>query len=270
MGMNKSQSENIELQAMRAIHQSASDKLKASLGLSFEQISGVVCSASSVEPSILLNRCFVTDDNALTDLSAIKAVKAFYADAGVSRFFLHVVDSNEDTRRTLKQAGMMKARGWMKFIRDASPAVTRNPELDIRKIGPEHAKDFARIVAPCFDMTEASVPLVAGMVHHPQWHLYMGFDGDKPAATGAIFFQHGAAHCDWGSTHSDFRRRGFQGAMLARRINDAIEMGATRLFTETGEAVPDDPQHSYNNIMRYGFVEDYLRENWVPDSNNVA
>ena len=67
MGSNNSQSENIELEAMCAIHQSASDKLTAALGLRFEQISGVVCSASSVEPSILVNRCFVTDDNTLTE-----------------------------------------------------------------------------------------------------------------------------------------------------------------------------------------------------------
>ncbi len=28
----------------------------------------------------------------------------------------------------------------------------------------------------------------------------------------------------------------------------------------TGEAVPEDPQHSYSNILRAGFSEAYLRE----------
>ena len=153
----------------------------------------------------------------------------------------------------------------MKFIRDTSPATTRNPELTIRKIGLEHADDFARIVVPCFDMAEASISLVASIVNHPHWHLYMGFDGDILAATGAFFYKDGAAYCDWGSTHSDSRRRGFQGAVLAYRINDAIHMGAKNLYTTTGEDVPGDPQHSYKNILRYGFTENYLRENWVPD-----
>jgi hypothetical protein len=33
----------------------------------------------------------------------------------------------------------------------------------------------------------------------------------------------------------------------------------------TGEAVPGDPQHSYGNIVKAGFAEAYLRENWVPE-----
>lgn len=264
MGLENSQSEKLELAAMHAIHESASEETRSALGLRLEQLDGFVCSASSVEPSILVNRCFVTDASSLNDVAVVQAVKAFYADAGVARFFLHVVDSNEQSRSTLEQAGMQKARSWMKFTRDTSPAVARNQGLEIRKIGPEHAEDFARVVAPCFDMTDASIPFLAGMVNHPNWHLYMGFDEDRPAATGGMFVQGDAALCDWGSTHSDFRRRGFQGAVLSRRINDASEMGVARIFTETGEAVEGDPQHSYSNIMRYGFIEDYLRENWVP------
>ena len=151
----------------------------------------------------------------------------------------------------------------MKFKRDDKPATSRNPELAIREIGPEYAEDFARIVVPCFDLTEASIPLIASVVSHPDYHIYMGFDDQSPAATGGFFYKEGMAHCDFGATHTDYRGRGFQGALLARRINDAIAMGATRLYTATGEAVPGDPQHSYKNILRYGFTENYLRENWV-------
>lgn len=264
MDDSNNKSEWIELEELRAIYDSASGELKKSMGLRFENINGIVCSASSVEPSILVNRCFVKDQSSLVNVSVIEAVRQFYADSGVGEFFLHVTGSNPEIVNTLEQAGMKKSRGWMKFVRDTSPAVVRNPDLDIRKIGPEHAEDFAKIVVPCFDMTEASIPLVASIVHHPDYHLYMGFDGDTPAATGALFCKDGVAICDWGSTHSDFRRRGFQGALLARRINEAIEMSAEQLYTATGEEVPGDPQHSYKNIMRYGFTENYLRENWIP------
>jgi hypothetical protein len=33
----------------------------------------------------------------------------------------------------------------------------------------------------------------------------------------------------------------------------------------TGEAVPGDPQHCYSNIMKRGFAETCLRENWIPE-----
>lgn len=257
-------SEWIELEEMRAIHDSTPVETKTRLGLELEDIEGILCSVSSVEPSILINRCFVTDKKALADITRIQAVKQFYLKNGVTEFFFHVVHNSPEITHNLESAGMKKSRGWMKFRRNIEPATVGNPELDIRKIGPEHAEDFARIVVPCFDLSEAAIPLVASLVHHPDYHLYMGFENDTPAATGALFFKDDIGFCDWGSTHRNFRRRGFQGAVLARRINDAINMGATSLYTATGEAVPGDPQHSYNNIMRYGFEEYYLRENWVP------
>ncbi len=92
----------------------------------------------------------------------------------------------------------------------------------------------------------------------------MSFAGDVPAGTGAMLVRDGVAHLDWGATHPDFRQRSGQSAVLAKRIHDALGMGCDLLVTTTGEAVPGDPQHSYSNILRAGFAETYLRENWAP------
>ena len=51
---------------------------------------------------------------------------------------------------------------------------------------------------------------------------------------------------------------------MRARLAAATEAGCEAMFTETGEAVPGDPQHSYRNIERYGFRPGLLRENWVP------
>ena len=47
----------------------------------------------------------------------------------------------------------------------------------------------------------------------------------------------------------------------------ALEAGCNMIVTMTGEAVPGDPQHSYSNILKQGFEEAYLRENWIPADN---
>jgi hypothetical protein len=46
--------------------------------------------------------------------------------------------------------------------------------------------------------------------------------------------------------------------------NDVSELGCRKIFTCTGVSVPGDPQHSYNNILKAGFKEDYIRENYAP------
>ena len=188
MANTLSNSEWIEQAALRAVYDSASYSLKQSLGLKFENIKGVICSASSIEPSILINRCFASDPDLIRDVSNIVAVKQFYADIGVGEFLLHIYSPDLETQSALQQAGMKKSRGWMKFTRDISPAAARKSDLVIRKIGEEHAEAFARIVVPCFDMTEASIPLVASIISHPHWQLYMGYDGEMPAATGGLFY----------------------------------------------------------------------------------
>jgi hypothetical protein len=92
----------------------------------------------------------------------------------------------------------------------------------------------------------------------------MSFDGDTPAGTGALFVRDGVAWLDWGATDPAFRRRGGQQTLLARRISDALDLGCSTMITTTGKAVPGDPQHSYNNILRAGFREAFPRENWAP------
>jgi len=54
-----------------------------------------------------------------------------------------------------------------------------------------------------------------------------------------------------------------QGAVMAARINKAAELGLDMLFTETGEAVEGEAQHSYGNILRYDFKELYARQNYM-------
>ena len=61
-----------------------------------------------------------------------------------------------------------------------------------------------------------------------------------------------------------FRQRGSQAAVLAARINHAVELGCRRLYSCTGEEVPGDPQHSYKNILKAGFRETYIKENYAP------
>jgi hypothetical protein len=51
---------------------------------------------------------------------------------------------------------------------------------------------------------------------------------------------------------------------MAERLRIANDEGCEHVFTETGEAVDGDPQHSYRNIERAGFQTSVLRQNYAP------
>ncbi len=258
--------ETIERAALVAWYRAASPLELPNYDWRLEEVDDALCSVSGTEPSILINRVLGLGIRSEPTAEQLEEIKRLYKDAGVSRFFLHVVPQllTPDTERLLTDCGFTRYRGWMKFKRGATDVEPVECDLEVRRIGPDQAADFAAIVAPAFDMTDASQPVIAALANDPDWHLFMSFDGTRPAGTGAIYIKGSFAYTDWGATHPDFRRRGSQTANLSARISDALAGGCTTIVTVTGEAVPGDPQHSYNNILKRGFEEAYLRENWIP------
>jgi hypothetical protein len=64
-------------------------------------------------------------------------------------------------------------------------------------------------------------------------------------------------------TLSDYRGLGAQGALVTRRLNDAIDSGCTMAVVETAEDTPDKPSPSFRNMLKYGFDLAYHRANYV-------
>ena len=257
--------ERIERAALADLHAAAPDETRAAIGLSLETVGTALVSIAANEPSILLNRAIGIGVEVAEARETVFEVVERYRVAGVGRFFfqLHAQAEPPELADWLVEVGLERGRGWMKFARRTAAPPAARSDLEVREIGPEHAADFGRIAGGAFGLTEAAQPLAAALVGRPGWTIFMTFDGATPAGSGALFVKDGIGWCDWGATDPAFRGRGSQSAALARRVGEALDMGCRLIGTETGEAVPGDPQHSYNNILRAGFVETEVRANFV-------
>ena len=251
---------------MKGWHQAVSHADLPDYDWRMVEIGDALCSVSSSEPSILVNRVLGLGSRQTPTIEQLSEIMNLYVEAGLERFFLHVTPAIKDQKlvESLQAAGYEKYRGWMKFSRGADPVPTPCTDLEIRRIGPEYASDFAAIVAPAFDMTASCEPAIAALALSDDWQLFMSFDGERPAGTGAMYLRDRIAYMDFGATHPDFRCRGSQSAVLAARMQSALAAGCRTFVTMTGEEVPGDPQHSYSNILKRGFAEAYLRDNWIP------
>lgn len=260
-------SERIEAAGLEALHAEASDELRARLGLRLEWIDGTMVSAAANDPSILLNRAIGLGLGRPATADGIERIRSTYREHGVERFYLgvHPEAQPEGIEQWLEDADLESGRRWMKFERGPDPAPTAESDLEVREIGGEQVDEFGRIAAAGFGLTPDAAGLFRGLIDRSGFHLYMTFDGDTPAGTGLVYLDGDCAWLDWAATVPEFRRRGSQRALLARRIEDAVDAGCTRLMTSTGEAVPGDPQHSFHNIEWAGFEPKFLRENWLPE-----
>ena len=258
--------ESIEYDALEAWFRAAAASDEGDFRWSRYRQGDATCYASSTEPSILINRVLGIGSEYRPTLKQLIDIRNAYASAGIGRFFLHVLPERigADYAALLTAAGYEKYRGWMKFVRNQADVDVVSTDLTILQVGPDHAGSFAAIVGDAFDFTPVFQPAIAALASDENWRLYMGFDNGTPACTGGLYIEDGIGYLDFGATHPEFRRRGGQTAVLNMRIRAALEAGCTSIVTMTGEAAAGDEQHSYRNILRAGFKEAYLRENWIP------
>jgi GNAT superfamily N-acetyltransferase len=208
-----------------------------------ELVGGAVCVSQPRVRIMELNRAIP-----LGDVVDLDAIAAWFGGS-------HMVAARaEELQGELARRGYKRARTWMKFERDSTPAPTAECNLRI-----EETLDAGLLGALMAGDPESPM---AAMVGAPGWHCFVAWADGTPAATGSLYVDGTAAWLGVGFTHPDFRRRGAQSALLAARIEAARALGATRMTTETGELLPDKPSSSYNNILRAGFQEAFLRSNW--------
>jgi len=258
-------SEDIEREALISLHKNCPPESKADLELSFADIADGVAAGVKNDPSVVLNRTLGLGTREQISKDSLSKVKNFYDEAGIKKFFLHIYPDSlpDDGKKLLEELEFIKSRGWMKFRRGSSPIDNPPTDLRIGTASTDEAIHFGTIVANAFGMTESAASLLAGLVNDPRWYLFLSYKGDIPAGAGALFVHNKCGWLEWGATDPSFRRRGSQAAIMAARINKAIELGCSHMFTETGEAVEDDPQHSYKNILKAGFRESILRQNYT-------
>jgi GNAT superfamily N-acetyltransferase len=259
--------EGVEQAALESHHEAASGETRERLGLHLETIGTARLSIAAACPSSVINRTIGLGLAAPDVRESVEAIVARYAERGVESYYLHLHPEARppELRDWILAAGLERRRAWVKFHRGkAAPLPETRSELTARRIGAERAGDFARIAAAAFGLPESARSLLAGLVDHPAWRIYLSFDGDTPAGAAALFIHEGVGWLDWAATLPEFRRRGSQSALMRRRIEDALDSGCRFLLTETGEAVGGDPQHSYRNILRAGFEPLHLRENFGP------
>ena len=163
----------------------------------------------------------------------------------------------------LERRGFTRGYAWMKFSRPCDASLKAPTDLEVRVAGPELGAEFGKVVAEGFGLAPAIAPWVGVLPGRPKWVCVMAFAKSMPVAAGAVYVSGEYAWLGFGATLPSHRRHGAQNALLARRLAEAAARGARTAVTETGEQLPDKPSNSYRNILRAGFEERYLRQNWM-------
>lgn len=256
------ENEIIEAAALGSLHAQAPAAMREQLGLGWTMRHCARLSIAAGLPStaIVINRAFGVKAE-----TAGQIAEHFTA-AGATRYFLHPARDTAGLHEAATNAGLRRARAWQKFKRPRGASLPPTDDIKIRRVTPdtpEAAIMAARLTCAAFDLGVKAEPWLARLCHDRRWHVFLATVDDRPAGTGALFVtDDGTGWTDWAATCPTFRCRGVQRALLVHQMQLADAMGLDHVHSSTGAPVPGDPQHSYRNLMRCGFVPTYLRENW--------
>ncbi len=136
-------------------------------------------------------------------------------------------------------------------------------ELEVKKIGQNHAGDFADLVTRNFGFPAEMKCLFKSVIPLKNCSYYVTFDNKKPVGAGCVYFSRDTAWIGMAVTEESYRGKGSQGAILKARIDEARERGCKWISVETAEETSEHDAPSYRNMLRYGFRLLYKRPNYV-------
>lgn len=246
-------------------------ELVAEYGAGCQEVGGAVAQFFAKMPAVFFNR--------VTGLGIQKPATEVMVDELIqfygrrqTPFGFDISPSAQPTQLTewLLKRGLRPGYNLAKVIRGTEPAPHIETDLIIEPVTEANAVHFAHVAVGGFGMPDWMAPLFEVLATLPNIYSYLAYADDKPAAIGSMYVGDNVAALFNGATLPEYRRRGGQGAIMARRIQDAIAMGCQWLTTETGEESPEAPNPSYHNMLRTGFHLAYLRPTYVYEPKTAA
>lgn len=210
---------------------------------------------ASTEPAASLNRNRIYlcgRAGGLTYDELIALINQFDAKA-VKRAFVWLSPGPDlDTvREWLRALGLVKVT-WTRYptlLRSPGP-MTASSAFEIRRVDRDevsHARErFGLVTMAGF---EASLG-------RDGFHHYMAYEAGWPVASAALVQFEDIGYLTYALTSEPHRRRGAQQALIARRVNDAAELGCAHVISQTLTML----KSSFANLQRCGFREIYEQE----------
>ena len=257
-----------EAEAYADFYHSAPADFAARHGVRVERIGSAVAILMPDLDAMLFNRVMGLGVREPATATMVDDIVAMYQRAGVQNWAaqLNPAAQHSELPTWLEVRGLVRTDDWPKMIRGVEPPPAIRTDLRIECIGAERAPAFAEVLCGGFGMPDWLSPWAEATIGRAGWRHYLAFDGDKPVATGGLFVRHGIGWLGMATTLTSHRGRGAQSALMAHRIRDGIALGCRGLITETGQDTPEQPNPSYHNMLRTGFMLAYQRANYMPAS----
>jgi ribosomal protein S18 acetylase RimI-like enzyme len=196
---------------------------------------------------------------AFANPAVLVEVLSFYSLQGL-RPWIELPPGAEELAAHLAEAGARPVES-LAVLFGTAYARPSPPNVDIRRIGRAGARRFADLLLAghgvSSDARAVDVPGIAAAGSRDELACYVAAVDGQDAAAGVLALHDGVGYLANASTLPEFRRRGCQTALVARRIVDSAALGCDLIasLTRFGSA-------SQRTLERAGLRIAYIRTVW--------
>ena len=219
-----------ELEAFRDLYAVA----PASLGAGSAELGGALCLRLEADPrSAMFNRVLGLGLQTPAAQGALDRIASFFGDGLAWAVALAPQAEPAELPAWLEHRGYTSGYGWTKFIRAAGAAQEAATDLRVERV--EDGDAFAEAFVRGYGPPEFFRDWVARLPGRPGWHCFVAFEGAEPAGVGALYVTGPVGWLGIAATVPEHRRKGAQSAILAARLDAAVEAGCEVVASDTGE-----------------------------------
>lgn len=247
-----------EAAAFADLYAAAPATLAQRLGLAVRRAGGATLLLAPGLPTTMFNRAMGLGWDTPADDAALAAIEQAYCDAQVASWWLHVNPQAQVSglleRLAARGYTAPARRSWAKVVRATQGAPVIATDFAIRAARADEVPAVTALIIEAFGMPPFMADWLGALHGRPRWRVYAAADAaDQPVGGAMLFIDGEVAWLGMGAVRAAHRRRGGQGALMARRIADAHAAGCRLAVTETGEPIGDEPNPSLANMRRCGF-----------------
>jgi GNAT superfamily N-acetyltransferase len=246
----------------------ADAQVRERMGLAGRRIGGGIALAASKDPSGFWSKAQGFGFGQPLTADVVAEVVDFYHSEGVASANFHLLDRvlPPDWPEIAAKYGLAKRHSLVKIARDDRRVAPAPTTLRVGPIEDADREAWAAVQIEAFGFDDPdgrmaemlrSIGRIEGITAYGAW------DGDLLVGTGALFVDGEAGQLVSGATRPEYRGRGAQSALLARRTQDALAAGCRQVFAETGKPADGEHNPSLENLRRAGYEVIYDRPVWA-------
>jgi GNAT superfamily N-acetyltransferase len=175
---------------------------------------------------------------------------------------------------TADRPGTAGAEGWLadrgyergatvsRYIHSGTRGPIDSPSpVSIRRLESLETEGMSHIFADALGLPNLATVLMIGLPRFDGWHCYAAHLDDREVACGSMRISGRLALFGLDATLPEFRGRGCQSALIARRLVDATRAGCDLISAEVWEGHPAS-QEAADVLRQAGFTQIPGRTNW--------